>query len=388
MEQASREWSTAMDASDDIIYILDLDRRILRANTRFCKMAGLDWEEIKGKHIAEIVHPQGEKVPCPVCQAQLEKRDTLLTMEADHPDNPIGRPLEISVKIVRDREGNPLSILMSLHDLTSSRKELEEKNRLETQLKQAQKMEALGTLAGGIAHDFNNILTAILGFGDLARGRLKNAGPSTQEIDEVIKAACRARDLVKYILTFARQGQQDAISIRPHLIVKESLKLLRASIPSTIEIRQEIDEQCGNILIDPSRLHQVMMNLGTNALHAMEEGKGIFQVSLAEKATEHRRAEWTTGHLRRLLYRTCGQRHRPRHGSTDHGPDLRPLFHNQGIRQGHRFRSCPGTWHRQGLPRLYQGGKRGRERNDLQALFSACRKTTGRHPVRNCRQPH
>ena len=295
MEQAFLEWSTAMDASDDVIYILDLNRRLLRANTSFYRMAGLTPEEAKGRHIEEIVHPQGEKVPCPVCQAQEEKRETILTMEADHPDNPIGRPLEISVKIVRDRQGNPLSILMSLHDLTNSRQELEEKASLESQLKQAQKMEAIGTLAGGIAHDFNNILTAILGYADLAKERIKDAHQSTQEIDEVIKGGCRARDLVKYILTFARQGQQIITALLPAPIIKESLKLLRASIPTTIEIRQEIDDQCGIILADPSRLHQVMMNLCTNALHAMENEKGTLYVSLRKKHLTNEELEGQPG---------------------------------------------------------------------------------------------
>jgi two-component system cell cycle sensor histidine kinase/response regulator CckA len=99
----------------------------------------------------------------------------------------------------------------------------------------------------------------------------------------VIKGACRARDLVKYILTCARQGQQTNVALQPHLIVKESLKLLRASIPTTTEIRQEIDAQCGMIIADPSQLHQVMMNLCTNAWQAMENAKGTLYVCLRKK---------------------------------------------------------------------------------------------------------
>jgi PAS domain S-box-containing protein len=283
MEQSAMEWAAAMDAMDDAIYLLDPSRRLKRANKSFYRLARSTPEKAIGRHITEIMHAGVESAPCQVCLAQEEMRDTVITMEADHPDNPSGLPLEITLKVIRDKDGQPLSMLMSLHDLTNARQDLEERARLESRLRQAQKMEAIGTLAGGIAHDFNNILTAILGFAELVREGLKQGGASPEDIEQVIKGALRARDLVKHILTFSRKGDYRIVSLAPHLIVNESLKLLRASIPATIEIQQDIDRDCGNILADPSQLQQVMINLCTNAQQAMDQEQGILRVSLRKK---------------------------------------------------------------------------------------------------------
>jgi PAS domain S-box-containing protein len=291
IEQSRTEWAAAMDASDDAIYLLSPDRHLLRANRAFFRLTGTAPEVAMGRHIADIVHPGGERLPCSVCRAQEEKRDAVITLEADDPANPAGRPLEIVVKVVRAKDGEPLSILMILHDLTNARKDLKERERLEKQLRQAQKMEAIGTLAGGIAHDFNNILTAILGYAELAREEVDRKDALLEDIDQVKKGAFRARDLVKQILTFSRRGDSEIVRIQPHLIVNESLKLLRATIPSTIEIRHAIDKDCGAILADPSRLHQVMMNLCTNAFQAMENEPGVLTVTLQRRELSARDVE-------------------------------------------------------------------------------------------------
>ena len=157
----------------------------------------------------------------------------------------------------------------------------EEKATLEVQLRQAQKMEAIGTLAGGIAHDFNNILAAIIGYAELAKDDIPADSPSSAMIDEVLKAGNRAKELVKHILSFSRKTGQERIPIQIHHIVNEALKLLRATIPTTIEIRRHIDSHCGNILADPVQMHQVLMNLCTNAAHSMEEkGEGVLEIRL------------------------------------------------------------------------------------------------------------
>ena len=291
IEQSRTEWAAAMDASDDAVYLLDPDRHLLRANKAFYRLTNTTPEAAMGRHIVDVVHPLGESMPCPVCLAQEEKRDAVITMEADDPGNPTGRPLEITVKVARGKDGAPLSILMSLHDLTNARREVEERVRLEKQLRQAQKMEAIGTLAGGIAHDFNNILTAILGYAELAKEEIDTRDAILEDIEQVKRGAIRARDLVKQILTFSRKGDFAIVRLAPHLIVNESLKLLRATIPATIEIRHNIDKDCGAIRADPSRLHQVMMNLCTNALQAMENEQGVLTVSLACKELSARDVE-------------------------------------------------------------------------------------------------
>jgi PAS domain S-box-containing protein len=154
--------------------------------------------------------------------------------------------------------------------------------KLETQLLQAQKMEAIGTLAGGIAHDFNNILTSVLGYTQLALGDVDKDSQAERDLEEVIRAGRRARDLVSQILTFSRQTRQECKPLNLGPIIKEGLKLLRASIPATIEIRQDILNTEANVLAEPTQIHQILINLCTNAAHAMTEKGGILEVTLSK----------------------------------------------------------------------------------------------------------
>jgi PAS domain S-box-containing protein len=159
--------------------------------------------------------------------------------------------------------------------------DISERRRLEVQLRQAQKMEAIGTFAGGIAHDFNNILAAILGYTELALGKTPRETPLHQDLQEVFRSGLRARDLVKQILTFSRQAEQQLQPVQINLIVKEALRFLRSSLPASIEIRQSI---AGNdrVLANPIQIHQVLMNLCANAKHAMRQTGGVLEVSLTK----------------------------------------------------------------------------------------------------------
>ena len=152
--------------------------------------------------------------------------------------------------------------------------------QLQGKLAQAQKMEAIGVLAGGIAHDFNNILAAIMGYTELTRVDAQPDSQAAENLDKVLTAAHRAKDLVKQILAFSRQSSVDRMPIKIQPLVKESLKMLRASIPSTISITEEIHPQSGTVLADPTQIHQIVMNLCTNAYHAMEETGGELSVKV------------------------------------------------------------------------------------------------------------
>ena len=151
---------------------------------------------------------------------------------------------------------------------------------LERQLRQAQKMEAVGTLAGGIAHDFNNILTIISGFAELAYQSQAEGSQAQSDIQQVLRASERAAELVKQILTFSRQGEHEKISVSITPIVKETIKFLRSSLPSTIDINHKIDPALGKVLADPTQVQQVLMNLCTNAGHAMREKGGQLSIRL------------------------------------------------------------------------------------------------------------
>lgn len=155
----------------------------------------------------------------------------------------------------------------------------QEKSRLESQIRQTQKLESIGTLAGGIAHDFNNMLVAIIGFSEMARDGLPVESLAREDLDQVLVAAKRARDLIKHILTFSRQDVQELKPFQLHLVVKEAMKMMRAAIPSTIEIRSNIDSTAV-IMGDPTQIHQVLINLCTNATHAMEEKGGELEVGI------------------------------------------------------------------------------------------------------------
>ncbi len=157
----------------------------------------------------------------------------------------------------------------------------EDKNReFESQLRQLQKNEALGSLAGGIAHDFNNILVPILGYAEMLEDELSPDSEFHEHTNMILTAAKRARDLVKQILTFSRQTEQNIRPLKPNLIIKEVAKLVRSTIPTFIKIEKNIDPKTWTILSDPTQLHQVAMNLITNAYHAMEESGGTLTIRL------------------------------------------------------------------------------------------------------------
>ena len=165
-------------------------------------------------------------------------------------------------------------------EIAERRKTKLEKEKVESHLQQIQKMEAIGILAGGIAHDFNNILSSVIGYAELARYDTPELSHARSNVDEVLRAGNRAKELVKQLLTFSRKTEIEKKTVFPHQIIKEDLKLLRASIPATIEIQQDIDPDCGAVIADPTQIDQIVLNLCTNASHALEEHGGQIRVEL------------------------------------------------------------------------------------------------------------
>ena len=174
----------------------------------------------------------------------------------------------------------------SICNYVGIKRDVTQENHLQRQLIQSQKMEAIGTLAGGIAHDFNNILSAILGYAELAVYEMPEDSPGRHDVAEVIKAGNRAKDLVRQILTFSRKTEQDFKSIDIAPLLKEALKFLRASLPSTIDIRTHISAENARVLCTPTMIQQILMNLCTNAAQAMKDSGGILDVSLTKTEIE------------------------------------------------------------------------------------------------------
>ena len=194
-----------------------------------------------------------------------------------------GRLLWVSInaRAVRDGHGNLLCYEGTIEDI-SERKRLEEERAMaESQLRQAQKLEALGTLAGGVAHDFNNILSIIMGYAELSRMDAEPGSGISQNLQEILTASARARELVKQILAFSRRSEHQKLSLRLDVIVKEAMKILRPSLPSTIEIKTEVLGK-STVLADPTQMHQVLMNLCTNAAHSMRDNGGVLEVRLRD----------------------------------------------------------------------------------------------------------
>jgi nitrogen-specific signal transduction histidine kinase/ActR/RegA family two-component response regulator len=200
---------------------------------------------------------------------------------------------------------------MSRGDQFILAQDITEQTRLEGQLRQAQKMEAIGTLAGGIAHDFNNILSAIMGYTELSKFEALDGSPIMDKLNEILKASHRAKDMVKQILAFSRQNPQEHIPIQISPIVKEALKMLRGSLPTTIEIRQHMDNGIGIVKADATQIHQVLMNLSTNAAHAMNENGGILDISVTDvdvnRVEAARHADLSQGPYVRLTVSDTGE---------------------------------------------------------------------------------
>jgi len=212
-----------------------------------------------------------------------------------------------------DHDFNPKGYLVQVQDITERRRAESALRQSERQLQQAQKMEAVGTLAGGIAHDFNNILTPILGYADIALDLLPHTDEKREYIEQIRKASYRAKDLVSQILTFSRRSDQDVVlkPVRITLIVKEVVKLLHASLPKSIEIRPVIKTEHDIILADPTQIHQVLMNLSTNASHAMRSmGGGLLEVRMMDfildKRTKGEFAQLESGRYLRISIKDTG----------------------------------------------------------------------------------
>jgi len=299
------------------IFWKDTSGRYLGGNRRFAEDAGLRTTgEIAGKTARELfgdglaeTHEKAEALVLRTNSALLNVEELAGVKDGKEVWHRASRvPLH-------DVEGNTKAVLVIYEDISGQRRALTERMRLEAQLRQGQKLEAIGTLAGGIAHDFNNILSAIIGYAELGLAENETAGAVRENLEEVFRAAQRAKDLVKQILTFGRQIEPDRKPVQIHEIAREALKLLRASLPATIEIESSLDDGSGYVLADETQIHQIIINLCTNAYHAMRSSGGVLTVTVdvVRRRAEHRqgRPDLQAGEYVRLQVHDTGCGMRP-----------------------------------------------------------------------------
>ena len=274
-ETEKSRFMSAIEQATETIVITDTSGAIEYVNPAFESMTGYTAEEAQGRnpsmlrsgrHDAQFYRDLWHTIQeGKVWKGHIvnRKKDGTLFEE------------DVTISPVRNQEGRITNYVAVKRDVTRE-------VALKKQLNQAMKMEAIGTLAGGIAHDFNNILSAVLGYAEMVDIQLEEDHPAREDVAQIITAGHRATDLIRQILTFSRQEEEELRPVKLQFIIKEALKLLRSSLPSSIELHQDIDSSCGSVLADPTSVHQVLINLCTNAKQAMTGGSGSLSVRLAE----------------------------------------------------------------------------------------------------------
>lgn len=265
-----------LKTSLDCIITTDDEGTIIEFNPAAEKIFGFTRDEIIGKKLSETIIPESQRNTnlrrwaeylkagkAPV----LDKRIEATAVNAK------GIEFPVEITITKTTLEGEIFFTGFIRDIT-------EQKALLQQLQQSQKMESIGTLAGGIAHDFNNILSAILGYTQLSQMNITDEPTVLGYLGQVEYACTRAKELIKQILAFSRKGEILKKPVDIALIIKEALKLLRASLPTTIEIQQNIQSNLGTVLADPTQIHQVLMNLCTNASHSMRQEGGVLKVTL------------------------------------------------------------------------------------------------------------
>jgi PAS domain S-box-containing protein len=293
LRESEERYRLTLEGMVDAVSIQGIgNARYLYVNKAFCDITGYALEEIVGKTPSELNLPltpedQDSYLGCILERSGREQQEIQYRMKN-------GRILYalLSCTPVQYRGEDCAVVVMT--DITALKQSEQNKKRLEIQLAQAHKMEALGTLAGGIAHDFNNLLTAIMGYTEIAKLNISEPDKIQKSLNDAIRSCKRAKDLIGQILAFSRHAEAKYALVNLNYVIGESLGMLRAMLPSNIEIRQNLAIP-GKVMADPSQMNQVMMNLSINAAQAMDEHGGVLEVSLERVSVDE-----TAGHFLEL----------------------------------------------------------------------------------------
>jgi len=268
LKESEERTRTLLNAIDDIALLLDTDGTVLDSNATALQRLGKSADELVGKCIYDFFPPpQAEAIRNAVSEVIRKGKPFRMELEQE------SRIYDSHVYPICDAQGKVIQAGVISSDIT-------ERRSMEAQLRQSHKMEAVGTLAGGIAHDFNNILGIILGNTELAMDDVPEWNPARLNLEEIITAGIRARDVVRQLLSFAHKTDQERKPVIINSVIIDGLRLLRFSIPANIEIRHNVPKGSEVIFADPTQLNQVMINLFTNAAHAMEQDGGILAINV------------------------------------------------------------------------------------------------------------
>ena len=265
LRESEEKYRSMMESMDDAVYICSSDFRIEYMNPAMIKRTGYDGT---GEACYKCIHGLEEK--CPWCKQEKVMKGENSNYEMVSPKD--NKTYHISNSFIV-HTNKSVSMLKIFRDITELKK-------MERQIQRGQRIESLGILAGGIAHDFNNILFPIMGNTEMLMGDVPEESSFRDSLNEIYTSALRARSLVKQIVTLSCQNTVELKLLKLHPIVKEALKLLRSTIPANIDIKQDINADCGLIKADATQIYQIVMNFGTNAYHAMENTGGELTVSL------------------------------------------------------------------------------------------------------------
>ncbi|MCK5682773.1 PAS domain S-box protein, partial [bacterium] len=302
LKESEERLKAIFETNPDPVVVYDVNGFPLYLNHAFTDIFGWEINELSEKCIPFV--PEDQKRVTKSKIKKLYDLGTPVQFETSRLSK-LGNLIDIhlSAAIIKDIKGISNGIVVNLRDVTEIKK-------FEVQIRQSQKMEAIGNLASGIAHDFNNILFPIMGNTEMLLEDVPDDSPFRNKLNEIFTSALRGADLVKQILTFSRQEQGVLKLIKMQPVINEAVKMIRSTIPTTINITQNIQRDCGVINADPTQIHQIVMNLATNAYHAMEESGGALEISLRDVEIEKPDAlnlEITAGNYARLTVSDSGK---------------------------------------------------------------------------------